>query len=395
MIENVRLTGSLPTLAEIDQIAGLADPVIRNLQITQCYYELSVIFAQRIGPSANWCTFATWASKQAGQTIRKEDLKRLLEIRLSSEATLVQAADNFAASAQEMGVEEAVQLQRQALDPRNFTSAIDRASDAVGRGNKKVFEEIGREFARFFSTCLHDEAVDDEKITHFCEDLHPGDPPEGQQYLRQAFSHYYQSMFTNDAKARVELILLANIEIGFHEQTRLQPEIAEALDAGLISSIEFMRRLLASIFPYNGWLALSQLYIRRVLGRPNALDKALEALLSATRIILRETLTELMMTLSLPCEVRLRLGEDLKVGFPASLQQITNPYLKTLLEKLDPTPDSLAGSGARDWADLPDRLHFIIDLFRCYQENQDLFDPPFSAEQVAALKAGNLPDGSL
>jgi hypothetical protein len=29
---------------------------------------------KRLGPCANWCTFATWASRQAGQTIRGEDL---------------------------------------------------------------------------------------------------------------------------------------------------------------------------------------------------------------------------------------------------------------------------------------------------------------------------------
>jgi hypothetical protein len=31
------------------------------------------------------------------------------------------------------------------------TSAFDRASDAVARGNRKVFEEIGREFARLLA----------------------------------------------------------------------------------------------------------------------------------------------------------------------------------------------------------------------------------------------------
>jgi hypothetical protein len=69
--------------------------------------------------------------------------------------------------------------------------------------------------------------------------------------------------------------------------------------------------------------------------------------------------------------------------------------LKALLVLLDPTPDSQVESGARDWADLPDRLHFIIELFRCYQEIRDLFEPPFTAEQVEALKAGRLPGGRL
>ena len=70
----------MPTVADVDRIAALADPVLRNLQITQCYCELSRAFAARTGGApANWCTFATWASKQAGQTIRKEDLARTFE----------------------------------------------------------------------------------------------------------------------------------------------------------------------------------------------------------------------------------------------------------------------------------------------------------------------------
>jgi hypothetical protein len=56
-------------LAEVRQIAGLRDPVIRNLRITECYARLA---AGVQSGGANWCTFATWASKQAGQTIRKE-----------------------------------------------------------------------------------------------------------------------------------------------------------------------------------------------------------------------------------------------------------------------------------------------------------------------------------
>ena len=69
----------IPTLSQVEEITAGANSVIRNLQITQCYHELSLALAERTGQSANWCTFATWASKQAGQTIRKEDLARTLE----------------------------------------------------------------------------------------------------------------------------------------------------------------------------------------------------------------------------------------------------------------------------------------------------------------------------
>ncbi|MGG7664470.1 hypothetical protein [Dyadobacter sp. BHUBP1] len=53
------------------------------MRITQCYCELSTAFINCTGPVANWCTFATWASKQAGQSIRREDLFRSIEARLN------------------------------------------------------------------------------------------------------------------------------------------------------------------------------------------------------------------------------------------------------------------------------------------------------------------------
>lgn len=93
--------------------------------------------------------------------------------------------------------------------------------------------------------------------------------------------------------------------------------------------------------------------------------------------------------------VTLQLGRDLDVDFPESLQEIGNLELSGLLDRYDPTPDSHLGSGALAWADLPDRLHFIIDLFRCYQENRELLESPFTPEQVKALKAGRLPAGRL
>jgi hypothetical protein len=384
-----------PSLAEVERIAAIENPVIRNLQITQCYHELSAALVQRTGLSTNWCTFATWASKQAGQTIRKEDLARLVEDRLRTTPSSLQAAESLAVSSRRMATASTVSSHDLVLSAMNFSGAIQRSSDAVGRGNKKVFEEIGREFARFYAACLEDSTPDPGKIDHFCQGLQPGEPPQGQRYLRQAFNHYYHALFEPDLKARAELIFLANIEIGFHEQTRLQPEIAESLDTGLVSSLQVTRRVLAAAFPYSSTLALTHLYLMRLLGRPTALDNALRALLVEVATHLRQTITEVMMTLNLPSGVRVRLGDDLPAGFPASLQQIVNPELKALLERLDPTADSTLGSGARDWADLPDRLHFIIDLFRCYQENRDLLEPPFTPEQTQALKAGKLPEGKL
>ncbi|HYO87368.1 MAG TPA: hypothetical protein VER79_01910, partial [Candidatus Limnocylindrales bacterium] len=96
-------TPPVPTLEETDRIGGLLDPVVRNLLITQCYHELAAAVSLRTGPSANWCTFATWASKQAGQTIRREDLQRLFEDVLAIEAFSAQAAPELTLAAQSLG----------------------------------------------------------------------------------------------------------------------------------------------------------------------------------------------------------------------------------------------------------------------------------------------------
>jgi predicted O-linked N-acetylglucosamine transferase (SPINDLY family) len=215
----------IPTTTEVERIVAISDPILRNLQITQCYHELAVALTLRTGMCANWCTFAVWASKQAGQTIRQEDFARLFDTILSAQAAadVVPAAQGFGSPCSDVEIQETV---TQVLNP---LAALERASIAVARGNRKVFEEIGREFARFIEMCFADTAFDQERIAQFCAGLRPGEPPMGQQYLRQAFTRYYRAFFEPDAKTCAELMLLANIEIGLHEQTRLQPEIVAAM----------------------------------------------------------------------------------------------------------------------------------------------------------------------
>lgn len=382
----------MPTVPEVEQIAALTDPVIRNLQITQCYHELALAMTARAGINANWCTFATWASKQAGQTIRKEDLARILENMLEASSPAQDVVD----SAQALGSQHTeAEIQETVADVLNPLAAFNRASEAVGRGNKKVYEEIGREFARFYAVCLNDPVFDADNIARFCQGLRPGEPPDGQQYLRQAFTRYYQALFESDSKTRAELMLLANIEIGFHEQTRLQPEIAAAMNAAFVDYSHFRLRLIKALFPYRGWLARLRLFLLKLFDRPRPLDAAINTLLAEARRRAHLLITEYVMTIGFPGGVRLRLGDDVPGEFPNSLKQITLSDLRALLDRIDPNPDSPRDSGAVDWARLPDRLHFIADLFRCYHESSDLFEPPFTPQQIADLKAGHLPKGRL
>jgi hypothetical protein len=382
------LPTSAPTVADVERIVALRDPVLRNLQITQCYCELSREFAGRTGGEpANWCTFATWASKQAGQTIRKEDLRRAFERVFSGspDATSVgnAALEAVADLSGRRGPERVWDAMRQALMP---DCAFERASDAVARGNRKVFEEIGREFARFL-------ALPPTELATFPDSLRPGDPPDGQEYLRQAFTAYTAAFHESDPKARAELTLLANLAIGWHEQTRLQPEIVEAFNSPFEEPVKLRRGLLRHLLRPRLGLAL-RLLAELVPGRRTRVKSVLDELDRHVKQVAHEVVTDLLMTLSLPGRA-LSLGRDVPGAFPPELARIDSEDLRALLGRIDRTPDTTRGSGARSWANLTDRINYIADLFRVYQQDPKVLSEAFTAEQVAVIRAGGRPAGRL
>ena len=381
----------VPTIDEVDAISALADPVIRNLRITHCYHELSQCVAARVSPGANWCTFATWASRQAGQTIRGEDFAQATRDVLGSPevADLITRAAHIAARDLGRGSPDLIVTAiRRVIDPE---AALRRAADAVATGNRKVFVEIAREFARWLATAAAAGAPDPAATELFCNGLRDGEPPDGQRLLRDAFRAYGEACRSPDARGRAASLFHANLLVGFHEQTRLQPDIQASLDAS-IDADAAKRELLALLFP-GTWLR-TRARLARLTGRPMPADVAIDALIAAVRRRVRVVITDLLMTLRLPGEV-VHLGRDVRGQFPPELRQLTSADLRALVARVDPTPDSVAQSGASDWADLRERMHFIADLFRSSHSRADLFTPPFDKAQVTALRDGRRPGGTV
>jgi hypothetical protein len=383
-----------PTVEEVDRIAAIGDPVIRNLNITQCYYELSAAFAQLTGNSPNWCTYATWASKQAGQTIRKEDPLRTFELSFRHSGEILSLLEILASYLKDekrfkntLSIGESV---RKVLQPE---TAFERSAEAVARGNKKVFEEIGREFARLITIFRNESDVTEDTLAVLYASLRPGDPPDGQQYLRDAFKGYWDARIIQDDKVRAELIFYANLLIGFHEQTRLQPEIVEALNAP-VGDLDTFRKPLQQMLLPGLWIRIRH-YIIGLLGQRLPFDKLIDRLIDTTYRLVRETITHSLMTIHIPVHQVLRLGKDLGSDFPLPLRQLTYELLIELLIRIDPTPDSGSRSGAKDWGDFNDRIHFIADFFRSYHGHAPLLEAPFSPEQTKILKAGKIPEGRL
>jgi hypothetical protein len=321
---------------EVRTICRIEDPLVRNLRITECYSRISAAFAKRVGPGANWCTFATWASRQAGCTIRGEDLIEHVSPRTPRLWRAV--------------------LRAGVLDPRRPAGwivkhvhtpfdAVERASASVATGNLKVFEEIGEVFAQ---------SLEDPSFT-------PSAP-----LLRDAFQHYREAALCTDEVQRARLMLIGNIECGLHEQRRLQPEIEAAMIAPLGYLREFTRRRAP-------WFA-------------HPVDRLAELLQGLTC----EIVSQGFMTLKLPGGRKLRLGRDLDAPMPSCFDGVEQEPVLAQFESA-----GFGGSGAENWADLSQRMRYISRLFRCFHSEAVLFELPFSPDQCEAMRDGQLPGGVL
>jgi hypothetical protein len=369
-------SSSAPSVDDIRRIAAIESPVVRNLEITYCYSQLAAACAARTGEGANWCTYATWASKQAGRTIRGEDLLEHLGRRLGEGRWLLHPIATLWRRLLRRGLfQRETRIGRITHELHTPFDAFELASEAVARGNLKVFEEIGLQFAGY----LHDSPPR----------LRPGDPPDGQRLLSQAFARYERVRLERDPKRRAELALLANLEIGLHEQTRLQPEILEALDAASTTQQDLGRRALEALFPSaTRWWPVVRGPAATAIGVPA------QAIQRAASRLAREVITDSLMILALPGRV-LALGTHLADGYPDALAKPTDPDLNALLARFEPVPPARDDCGARDWSDLDQRMHYLVHLFRAFHLSEQLSQPPFNASQVANFSRGVIPGGKL
>ncbi len=354
------------TVAECEATTHTPNLVLRNLRITQMYHRLSQELALLIGrDDANWCTFACNASKTAGYSIRREELP-LYELWMTASRSAPIAA-----------LGRGVWSWIERSDLRTLAARVlDTVSATISAGNLKVYAELAPIFARFIGEFQGVAGPDPERLAALRASLLRG-PTElgGQDLLAEALGHYHEAMFEPSPRRKAQQILLGNCKIGLHEQTRLQPNIAEALAAPLTI----------------GLAALPQ--GRRLVARLEG-----EALRRVTTVW-RRLVTDNMMTLRLPYG-EVRLGADVPGSthqrrYADTLQTIDLPELQRLFDRFDRSGPDMRGSRARDWGDLDDRMNFIVNLFRSRQKNLELFDQPFLFEQRIEIEEGRIPTGTL
>lgn len=382
----------VPTVADIAAIVTMTDPVQRNLHITQTYHALTIALTHLFGSrNVNWCAYATWASKTAGVFIRKEEVRAMTRSYLEASDHIHRTLAHVNDLLRWIG-------QNAYIGHTFIMDLLQHVTDEVARsitlGNLIVFEEIAPLYARLLELFGASDGYDQAALDRFLAALTPGPIEQGgQDYLIRAFTHYYTAMFERDPKARAELILLANLLVGYHEQTRLQEPILRAMDAPIEDMLEF------GIF--SGVIGVIHVTTDEFAHGPlfNILRKPLQTLAKRIATEWRTIMTRWLMRLEIADE-HFDLGKDVPplpsgLMFPPELMRLRNPELLALLRELDRTPDTSRGSAAHDWGSLADRMNYVVDFFRSRQQSACLYRQPFDDEQVAALRAGGMPAGRL
>ena len=362
--------GSYPTAADTQRIAANPDGAARNLDITQAYGDLSNAMGKVVGSdNANWSTFATWASKQAGVSIRGEDVPKAMSDAIRNVAGFEDKVNQVNGWLKKIGMPQIPDLPGKLA--QHMAGAMDQVQNAIADGNQRVFKEIAPEFSKYIDTFKGDTKYDQAKVDRYLQHFQPG-----QEKLRDAFSNYAKAQFETDPKKKSELMLLGNNLIGMHEQTRLQPDIQKALNAPIDQVFKpalkkIIRDTMSNAGPFG-----SGKWAYDKLDKAGLIDKAISPLTNAAGTAWRKVATDQLMTLGTPSGT-LKLGSDVPAGFPPNLRTVTNPDLQKVLGQVDRTPNTTRGSAANDWASFNDRMNFIVDLFRAYGQDKTLFNPPF------------------
>lgn len=279
------------TAALLERILELDDPVARNAHITLCYRDLADQVGEVIGRrDVNWFAFGAWASGTAGAAIRGAglplDLGTSRNIAAGNLAIIENVAPRFIRWLQEVEAEGAVNeaaLERTLADP--LFASSPRLADAI----------------RCYHAARDLTAVTDPLTDAACD------------------------------KAAAELVLLANVLVGAHEQQLVDRFIDAAMPLGGIFGLVTTRFVV--IFTPDGPLDVCR-------------DVVAPAYLAGTL-------------------------------FPGPLELLSRPELCALCGQFgQSTAADVAASNALAWEDFDDRMGFILTFFRAYQRDARFFEVP-------------------
>ncbi|MGH7854596.1 MAG: hypothetical protein ACREP3_14215, partial [Candidatus Binatia bacterium] len=162
-------SSGLPSRLEVDRIIALdTQPALRNVHITQCYHDLSQSIALVIGAAnANWCTFASWASKTAGRFVRGE-VVAIFRDALQSDRRLAAKLDRVNKAIRR--IEASAGLSQPAIF-EVLKAPVLEVSRYITAGNLAVFTELGPLFSVMCARFAQDATYDKSSLARLLNDL--------------------------------------------------------------------------------------------------------------------------------------------------------------------------------------------------------------------------------
>ncbi len=376
-------------LGDVATIIEMPDRIVRNLWITQAYHDLGVrMCAHLTGEQGNsegsWASYGTWASRTAGSTMRNQELPAEIRDAYNADHAFREALDRVGKHSwlRRLGL---VRFMENDTLMGIFENELSRISGHVAEGNGIVFAELAPVYANMIAKFDAGEILQGEALEQFIREQKLEGEPESIAIFEDAIRNYFLAMDTRGQVERAQLVCLANLQAGLHEQQRLQGPIASALDAPVKEGLLKLRywwltRLLLKV-PVLGWL-LQQF------------DRAFCSLLPEVERLAEVLGTKLMMSIKLHT-MTLPLSEDVPPNpdgtmFPPDLEPVVLPQLAELIERWGGSMSTGANSGARNWKKLEDRMRFIFALFRSRQETPGLLAQPFTEQERKLLLSGKL-----
>jgi ER-bound oxygenase mpaB/B'/Rubber oxygenase, catalytic domain len=359
---------------QVEKICELRNDFYRNQWITYAYWRISQRLRKRIGANASWCTFSTWSSRTVGANLRLENSGRRVDELIKDKDSSVDEHDS------RLFLE---------LQYRVSTRDDGAAQRALALGNRLIFHEIGFAMIDFLEWADKHDDPDDGSWERYRETITPYEasdlfPAADVEQLRGGLECCYQAKYANTDDQKAELVLRGNLLLGAYEQWRVGPVLKVALDP-------WPGRLVRVIQadPH----AAPELSLPGA-GTPWALRHQSPVLRSlATQFA--GGLTRLFMALDAPlfsCLVTpFRLGQGVPPHpgdgqrFPRALRNrnLKDLELKKLIGLYDRSgdirldepdrPSDPALSAARNWTLFPDRMNFIVNLFRAGQQDDTMY----------------------
>lgn len=335
---------------EIQAALREPEPVLANLKITRCHYLLAQALEQVLGPGAgaNFHSWAVWGSRKAGVTIRQEDLdqaRRDGTVVGGIIGSLVGVGCGWLLNFPLVGQPAAALLGAVCgMAAGRFIIRRSRRVSArlILAGNRTVLEDIGLQSARFVELLQPSTPADPAEMETFLATLQPA-PTSRHNLLRQAFSHYYLAYQAADAAQKQEATYLGNCFAVWHEHVRLEPYIQGAMP-----------------------------------------------------LIIRRCVTQRLLQFDIGPN-RLAVAQD--VPATGTLPLTTSTPALALLETVGgssvaPAPPA-TGTAAHDWTQIQQRMRYVFALFRAFHTDAQVRTAPYSIPQLAAIHAGQYPNGNL